>query len=175
MRRFQFRFQRVLDVKERLEDARKAALGEVVGACETERRELERLQADHQVQVATERPAAGRIEPGLLNLLANYGRRLERESGEQGELVRLAEALVEEKRTDLMEATRERRTFEILQERAEAAHRKAARRKERMLLDEVGGQLHLRRQRAGAEQLQEDELATGGPSLKQTERSPTWQ
>jgi len=175
MRRFQFRFQRVLDVKERLEDVRKAALGEVVGACEAERRELERLQADRQVQVATERPAAGRIDPGLMNLLADYSRRLERESGEQGELVRLAEALVEEKRTDLMEATRERRTFEILQERAEAAHRKVARRKERMLLDEVGGQLHLRRQRAGTEELQDDESATGGPSLKQTERSPTWQ
>ena len=34
MRRFQFRFQRVLDVKERLEDVRKASLGQVVGACE---------------------------------------------------------------------------------------------------------------------------------------------
>jgi flagellar biosynthesis chaperone FliJ len=33
MRRFDFRFQRVLDVKERIEDARKAALGQVVGAC----------------------------------------------------------------------------------------------------------------------------------------------
>ena len=175
MRRFQFRFQRVLDVKQRLEDARKAALGQVVGACEAERRELERLHADHQAQVETERPATGRIDPGLLNLLADYGRRLERESGEQGEQVRLAEALVEEKRADLMEATRARRTFEILQEKAAAAHRKTARRQERVLLDEEGGQLHLRRQRAGAEELQEEEQAIGGPSRKQTESSPTWQ
>jgi flagellar protein FliJ len=157
MRRFVFRFQRVLDVKERLEDARKAALGEVVGACETERRELERLQADHQAQIATQRPAEGRVDPGLMNMLADYGRRLERESGEQGEQVRLAEALVEERRIDLMEATRERRTFEILQERAEAEHRKAARRQELQFLDEVGGQLHLRQQRADADELQDDE------------------
>ena len=58
MRRFQFRFQRVLDVKERLEDVRKASLGQVVGACEAERRELERLHADRQSQVAAKRPAA---------------------------------------------------------------------------------------------------------------------
>lgn len=175
MRRFQFRFQRVLDVKTRLEDVRKAALGQVVGACEAERRELERLRADHDAQVATERPAQGPVDPGLMNLLADYGRRLERESGEQGQQVRLAEALVEEKRVDLMEATRQRRTFEILQERAEAAHRKAARRQERVQLDEVGGQLHLRRQRAGAEDVQDDEAANGRPGPMQTGRSRTWQ
>ena len=165
MRRFQFRFQRVLDVKERLEDVRKASLGQVVGACEAERRELERLHADRQSQVAAKRPAAGRIDPGLMNLLADYGRRLERESGEQGEQVRLAETLVEEKRAELMEATRERRTFEILQEQAEAAHRKAARRQELVQLDEVGGQLHLRRQRVGAAELQDDERTSGWHSL----------
>lgn len=165
MRRFQFRFQRVLDVKERLEDVRKAALGQVVGACEAERRQLERLHADRQMQVAAERPAAGRVDSGLMNLLADYGRRLERESGEQTQLVRLAETLVEEKRDELMKATRERRTFEILQERAQAAHRKAARRKELMRLDEVGGQLHRRRQRVDAAGLQDDERASGWHSL----------
>lgn len=175
MRRFQFRFQRVLDVKTRLEDVRKAALGQVVGACESERRELERLRSDHDAQVATERPAEGPVDPAVLNLLADYGHRLERESGEQGEQVRLAEALVEEKRADLMEATRARRTFEILQERAEAEHRKTARRQDLAQLDEVGGQLHERRQRAGVDQLQDDEQATGRPVPTKTGQNRTWQ
>ena len=76
-----------------------------------------------------------------------------------------AETLVEEKRAELMEATSERRTFEILQEQAEAAHRKAARRQELVQLDEVGGQLHLRRQRVGAAELQDDERTSGWHSL----------
>lgn len=174
MRRFQFRFQRVLDVKERLEDVRKAALGQVVGACEEERRELDRLHQDRQSRVAAERPDAGRVDPGLMNLLADYGRRLDRESGEQSEQLRLAEALVEEKRTELMEATRARRTFEILKERAQEAHKKAVRRRELSVLDEVGGQLHLRRQRAAEEQRsQENEQAIGGPSAGSDNR--TWQ
>ena len=161
MRRFHFRFQRVLDVKERLEDVRKAALGQVVGAYESERRELERLHTDRDLQVATERPAEGRVDPGLMNMLADYGHRLERESGEQGEQVRLAQALVDERREDLMEATRQRRTFEILRERAAEKYRKHAQRKDLALLDEMGGQLHLRRQRADADAAQDKESAKG--------------
>lgn len=149
MRRFQFRFQRLLEIKGRVEDARKAALGEAVGAYEAERRELERLGELRQAHIGAERARPGQaVDPGLLSLFANYGRRLEREAGEQGEQTRLANALVDEKRDHLMAATRERRVFEILRERAESAHKKTARRQERAELDEVGGQLHLRRQRA---------------------------
>ena len=164
MRRFQFRFQRVLDVKERIEDVRKAALGQVVGACEAERRELQRLHGEAQAQVAAPRPQQGRVDPALMNLQADYGRRLDRESGAQAEHLRVAEALVEEKRGELMEATRERRTFEILKEKAQARYQKDVRRQELSQLDEVGGQLHLRRQRADEADPQDDKPATGRPS-----------
>jgi flagellar export protein FliJ len=124
---------------------------------------VQSVQQSRQEQVAAQRPASGVVNPGLLNMRADYGRRLEREEGEHAEQLRLAETLVAEKRDELMEATRERRTFEILRERAEAAHKKQARRQERVLLDEVGGQLHLRRQRAGEAELEDDESAIGGP------------
>ncbi|MCH7720524.1 MAG: flagellar FliJ family protein [Planctomycetes bacterium] len=61
------------------------------------------------------------------------------------ERVRQADLVVEERRGELLEATKERRVFEILRERSEEAHRREGRRQERILLDEVGQQLHTRK------------------------------
>lgn len=151
MRRFRFRFQRVLEVKGRMEEVRKAALGQAVGAFETERRELEHLRQLRGEQIRTPRPDGGQVvDLGMMRLLASYGARLEREESQQGEQVRVVSALVDDKRQELLAATRERRVFEILRERAAAAHQHRVRRHERAQLDEVGAQLHLRRLRAGS-------------------------
>ncbi len=145
MRRFQFRFQRVLELKGRMEDVRKAALGDAVGALEAENRELRRLgDAIGERRAASRGEAGQRIEPGVLQLAANFGLRLERESMEQQEQVRLAQTVTDEKREELMAATRDRKTFEILRDRAAAAHKKQAQRQELSALDEIGGQLYHR-------------------------------
>ncbi|MBT4101301.1 MAG: flagellar export protein FliJ [Gemmatimonadetes bacterium] len=146
MRQFQFRFQRVYELKERMEDVRKAALGDAVGALEAEREELRRLGDEKQLRRQASRGESGQtLEPGLLQLASNFGLRLERESGEQTEQVRLAQTVTDEKRAELMEATRDRKVFEILRDRAAAAHKKAAQRHELRILDEIGGQLHHRK------------------------------
>jgi len=80
-----------------------------------------------------------------LRVDSDYGLRLEREVIEQQERLRRAGALVEEKRQIWMEARKERRTFEVLKERALIEHRRAVNRQERIVLDEIGGQRHLRR------------------------------
>ena len=68
--------------------------------------------------------------------------------------MRLADTVVSEKRGDLLAATKERRVFEILRERAAEAHRSEQRRQERIWMDEVGQQIHSRK---GTER------ATGSP------------
>lgn len=147
MRRFRFRFQRILEVKERIEEARRIALGEAIAVLNRERDRLEEL---HQIrrryrQASAVLPAAP-LDPGLLSLNVGYLQRLQREIGEQEERIRQVETVVEERRQRLLAASRDRRTYEILKEKALEAHREEQMRRERMHLDEVGEQLHGRRQ-----------------------------
>ena len=146
MRQFAYRFQRVLEIKERLEDAQKAALGEVVSVLNREEETLRDLQ-----ETRTRCLHAGRFQPAapvdanLLDVQAAYLQRLKRECGEKQDEIRQVESVVEEKRKDLMEATKERRVFEILREQREKTYKRDQKRQERRLLDDVGTQLYLRR------------------------------
>ncbi|MEE2657962.1 MAG: flagellar export protein FliJ [Candidatus Latescibacterota bacterium] len=149
MRRFEFRFQRILELKERMEEVRRAALGEAVGAFEAERRELEALGRMRGGHTARDPATPGSaVDAGLMRISSAYGRRLEREQNEQQEQVRLAGTVVEDRRQDLMDATRERGVFDILKERAVQDYRREVRRKELSQLDEIGQQLYLRQTRA---------------------------
>ena len=146
MRQFAYRFQRVLEIKERMEDARKAALGEVVSVLNREEETLRDLQDTRSrcLQAGRFQPEAP-VEAHLLDLQAAYLQRLKRECGEKQEQIRQVESVVEEKRKDLMEATKERRVFEILREQREETYKREQKRQERRLLDDVGTQLYLRR------------------------------
>jgi len=129
-----------------MEDARRAELGEVTAALN---REMEQLSALHGTQ-ATYRNMGSfsgeqRVDAGLLGISARYAERLKGEIYEQIEHIKKIEAVVENKRQKLLEATRERRVYEVLKERAEEAHRREANRRERIQLDEVGEQLYARR------------------------------
>ena len=147
MRRMQFRFQRILELKERVEETRKAALGEAVAAMETEKRQLATLQSALDAhRLGTQIPPDTAVDAGLMSLNTEYGRRLEREIGEQFERVRQTDVIVEERRQLLLEAARERQVFEILKERMAAQYRRERRRQEQFELDEVGAQVHERRE-----------------------------
>ena len=129
-----------------MEYAGRAELGEVTAALNRER---EQLSALYETQ-ATYRNVGGlpvhqRVDTGLLGVSARYTERLKGEVREQIEHIEKIEAVVENKRQKLLEATRERRVYEVLKERAEEAHRREANRRERMQLDEVGEQLYARR------------------------------
>ncbi len=146
MRQFAYRFQRVLEIKGRMEDARKAALGEVVSVLNREEETLRDLQDTRRrcLQAGRFQPAAP-VNANLLDVQASYLQRLKRECGEKQEQIRQVESVVEEKRKDLMEATKERRVFEILREQREETYKREQKRQERRLLDDVGTQLYLRR------------------------------
>jgi flagellar FliJ protein len=146
VKRFTFRFQRILEIKERIEEARRAELGEVTAALNRERQQLLVLQTTRGNYLHMGAPAlAQRVDTGLMGIGANYTQRLQREIIEQVQHIEKIEALVENKRQKLLEATRERRVYETLKERAEEAHRREANRRERIQLDEVGEQLYARR------------------------------
>ena len=146
MRRMHFRFQRILELKERVEEARKAALVQSVAVLEHERQQLagmQQLRIDNGA--ASEQRAQTAGDASLMRLGFDYGQRLERELLEQQERVRQAESVVDERRSELIESTKERRVFEVLKDRVATEYRREQRRQERILLDEAGKQIHLRR------------------------------
>ena len=146
MKRFTFRFQRILEIKERIEDARRAELGEVMAVLN---REMEQLSTLYETQATYQNmgdlPVDKRVDTSLLGVSARYTERLKGEIHEQIEHLEKIEAVVENKRQKLLEATRERRVYEVLKERAEKAHRREANRREQIQLDEVGEQIYVRR------------------------------
>ena len=147
MRRLNFRFQRVLELKGRFEEQKRGALGVAMASFN---REQERLQGLEHIRLSRLQDAAGPSGDGVLNpaalrVDADYSLRLEREILEQKERLNRAGGVVEEKRQIWLEARKERKTFEVLKERALAEHRRAVNRQERIVLDEIGGQRHLRR------------------------------
>ena len=146
MKRFNFRFQRILEIKERIEDARRAELGEVMAVLNKETDQLNALrQTLDSYRLAGRSLPSARINTPLLGINASYLLRLEREIGEQLAHIERIQTVVEDKRQNLLEATRERRVYEILKERAEEAHKNEVNRQERIQLDEIGEQLYARR------------------------------
>ena len=129
-----------------MEDAGRAELGEVTAVLNREREQLSALyETQATYRNMSSLPVHQRVDTGLLGVSARYTERLKGEVREQIEHIEKIEAVVENKRQKLLEATRERRVYEVLKERAEEAHRREANRRERMQLDEVGEQLHARR------------------------------
>ena len=93
LKRFTFRFQRILVIKERMEDARRAELGEVTVALN---REMEQLSALYGTQ-ATYRNVGSfsseqRVDAGLLGISARYAERPKGEIYEQIEHIKKIEA-----------------------------------------------------------------------------------
>ena len=146
MKRFNFRFQRILEIKERMEETRKIALGKVVAVLNKEQERLADLEQTQMLcRQGGQELLSAQLDPSLLGLNMSYLQRLQREIREQQAQIQQVEKAVEEKRKELMEATKERRVYEILKERAGENYRRELKRQERIMLDEIGGQLYMRR------------------------------
>ena len=133
MKRFNYRFQRLLELKERQEETRRVALGQATAVMQRERmrlQELEETRLEHR-RMASAAGIAG------LRMRADYDLRLRREIGEQTQRLAQAAAVAAEKQQHLVEATRQRRTYEVLRQRAAEEYRKEARRRERIEMDEI--------------------------------------
>ena len=152
MKRFNFRFQRILKIKERMEEACKIALGKVIAVLNLEQERLADLEQTRMLyRQGGQELLALQLDPSLLSLNVSYLQRLQREIQEQRMRIQQVEKAVEEKRQELMEATKERRVYEILKERAVEDYRREQKRQERIMLDEVGGQLYMRRESQDSE------------------------
>ncbi len=146
MKRFAFRFRRVLETKRHLEEMKKNELAALMGQRLQDERQLFSIQGELLDQ---QRELAGRAEeretlPDLARLtryfykLADDIRRFQEQLGRWDELI-------EAKRDELVEAKRETRILEKLEETDRRAYDKAVADWEQKLIDEVATGRYVRR------------------------------
>ena len=133
MRRFRFRLEKVLQLRQHREQEAKIELGmaiSILAEIENKIKHNELLRAQSSQQrfsgIAAAEGGAGAIASGAVSMFAwdAYILRLEQEAERLMEEAAQAELVVEEKRAQYVEASRELKVMEKLKERRAAEHRK---------------------------------------------------
>jgi flagellar protein FliJ len=133
---FQFRLQKVLNYRIRLEDQRKMELAELESRRTVllqERNWLLAAQAD-----ALRRGLSATFDLVDIQLTRLYVERLDRDIARKCDEIAEMDRRVDEKREELIAASRDRRVMERLREKQEAAYMLEALRVEQKQLDEMG-------------------------------------
>jgi len=153
VKRFRFRFQRVLDTKRHFEDAKKNELAALMAQRLQDEQRLLTIQAEllDEQQALARRADAHDTLAGLAQLAAYFSRLAD-------DIERFARALsrwdgqIEVKRGELVEAKREVKVLEKLEETDRRAFDKAAGAWEQKLIDEVATGRFIRGVREGVQQ-----------------------
>lgn len=142
MKRFAFRLQRVLDLRARAEDEAKQELAKAVGVLVGIEQRLKET-AEEIVRAAKDRFKGGR---SVAELRASelYLVRLEKTKQSLLEAAAKAELEVQRRREVFVEASRERKVIEKVQDKKKAEHKKAAEKEEAQRLDEIAGNAYIR-------------------------------
>lgn len=139
MNRFRFRFESLLKVREAEEEVKKREFGVVLGHLKHEKDQFNRINdsiASHDEN--RENAAEGKVTtPRKLFHDFQYSQRLEREKSEQKKTLDSVQEVVEEKRKDVVEATKKKKIFDRLREKDQAEHDHAVLKEEQALIDEL--------------------------------------
>lgn len=117
MAKFAFRLQAVLGIREKMEDLKKNEFGKAVSelaAARQKKADMERQKADC-IDGFRDSIATG-IDPLDIRQHNQFIEKLKKMIKAQEQVIIRAEAYVEEKRAELVEAMRDRKTLEILKE-----------------------------------------------------------
>ena len=135
---FRFQFQSILDLKIRLEDLKKAKLGEATEILNVEMEKLAILieEKKNQFRLMKEKSNNG-FTPKELISYNNYMERLKKSISIQELVVEKARKAVEKARLELVEAAKERKMFETLKEKKMEEYWEEYYRKEQITLDEI--------------------------------------
>lgn len=134
MKRFRFRLERVLKVRERIRDDARQELVHRNGERDRELSLLEHLEAEYRRITVKE---GGTYSAGELVLLGAYHERLKKEIDRQREVVAAAIASAEKARELYLVATRNAKVLEMLQEKRRQEHNDLALKEEARELDEL--------------------------------------
>ena len=135
MKRFRFRLEKVLSLRKHHEQEAKTELGRAISVLNVIEHKIKLNESQHS-QAVLERFSDINGNEGTSSMMSwdSYIRRLEQEAERLAEEAVRAEAVVEEKRTIYLEASRELKIMDKLKEKQKTEHRKemyAAETKER--------------------------------------------
>ena len=162
MKRFLYRFQRILEVKEGVENLCRAELAEILSVINKEKTQLEFFNRVKQKHMSSDRGVKSlQFNVELLRTGANYSLMLQRKIKEQKQQVGQIEAVLEDKRKNLLEAEKERRIYEKLKDRDQKLYLREQKREERKQLDQVGERIHHQKLRISKGEMEETLLYDG--------------
>ena len=138
MARFDFRLEKLLGVKQQLENQKEIEYATALMVVQEEKRRLSELVDSRLRSVEELRAAVSKtIEPIDVGRLNNNIKRLNHMIEAQKERLKAAEHMAEEKRLELVEAMKERKALEIVKENAFEVFKKEEDIKERKITDEL--------------------------------------
>jgi len=122
MAKFNFRLQQFLGIKEQIEDQKELEYAKAIRLLEEEKAKLKQMSEQLVQQIENMREQVlNAIDPTEIKLLNASINRLRQIIVQQKERVAAAEAYVEEKRLELVEAMKERKALEIVRDNAREA------------------------------------------------------
>lgn len=142
---FQFRYQRVLDIREMQEDQEKSEFARLQQRVIEERDKLEDLKqqlSEMLEQARRSREGEGNIQDFIQ--VQEYSRMLKEQIAEQQDVLEEWEEKLEEQREQLVEASQERQVMENLKERDYEEFQEERRRQEQNLNNELATRQHYR-------------------------------
>lgn len=143
MKKFRFRLEPILRLKEHLEQEKQKAHAEALHRINDQEQRLVSIRADRgKKQSQLRQNLEGSLNISLLSSYNRYFVMLNRNELTGRELLRTFEKNADEKHRELVEATKQRRIYEKLKERHREKHRKAGELLERKEQDEISSQIH---------------------------------
>jgi len=157
MKRFAFRLQRVLDVKNTIEEVKRR---DFLAADNEYRKKIDELKENYlelsryQDQLKTK--SREEISTQVLNLYYSYFNVLAGRIEYQKKLIELARQEMEKKREHLIAAVKERKILEKLKEKQFGQYQKEFGAEEQKMLDEVSGNKFITKELNAAKELLEE-------------------
>jgi len=125
MKKFQFRLERILQLKDHAEKEKQKIFGQALQKVVGQESDLTALDNDRRLIQGHQRDQlSGSINTTMMSSYSRYYLFLKKKELGGMELLRAYKKEQEEKRLELVEATREKKTYEKLKERKFSAHNK---------------------------------------------------
>lgn len=140
MAKFKFKFNSLLKLNESIEDQKKNEFRKAAMQLEIEREKLGKLIIDKEYCIINHQKALKeRIDPIRSDMLTKYINLLNKRIAAQEAEVKKCEEILEERRLELVEATKEKKKLEKLKEKQFEQYITDEKREEQKLTDEVVG------------------------------------
>jgi len=133
-----FRLEALLRVRKNQENLVQRALGEIQARIVTGENHLQHIaESSQSTQQLMNKRYTQELDSSTLQLYDNYFNGLALQTGKEHQTIQEATALAEDKRQELVEAMKKRRTLEFLKEKEIERERSEAQKREIAFLDDV--------------------------------------